>query len=1347
MPKKKGQEQNPELFMTEMQRNYLDIAGQISNTLLTEEDAERYSEFNRWTWAITQLSEDFYRPDESGNYPVMDEPSLKAFRNTYHRALHECDKVLKENSNDGISGKMKEISKQVKEMLEKDSAALEAVVIDKEHPMTLDDIIGLGRTITVDFGDQQVVSKGAALSSRIPVQVPDAPGGALDGYFTASSYVRPNEDTRSFFGKFKEKYPDLKNLFDHLENTSPSKIERHKLMDISPDKAVNEGNGGKYTDDPKTMKKAGTAYFADMLRGLVPAEELSEIKKKPQFFQAMCEFSKEYPKLSAQIYLYTDKTSGQRTLRLDPGCNVDKRNAAMSAVSSLVGKKGLIAEAQPMIAIINGKPVAGTFMTKAFDYCSTDITEKNPMMTAKAENYNNPAIFDDIAAMQAIDFICGNIDRHSGNYMLRFGEVDGKTKAIGITGIDNDLSFGMNVPEPNSSQRIGKRFVLPSEMGVIGKQTAQKILSIQEDQLRLTLSGYGLRKAEIDAACQRTKILQDAIKEGAKYYKDHPMEHGTLAPGHLRIVPENEWNKYSLQSLANTLKESESKKMNQFAVLNYMDKIVASTAKRRKREAKSEERSNEIRQKVFGQEIKPKQEIKPLEGKPIGTGIKYQVQKADMLGVDNPETIKVVIPEDEKLGKLSGANSSRIPVSFDGPDGKPKNGFFTAATFVSGKNQVKQFFDREIAKQSGENGHPEWADVLKRTYAHLQRGLDADRFAFNNYDLKKLGYDAETADRLKNDDDFNTYYQREILQPLYNIPANLQLGYIGFGADRNGTIEKRNVAMSKVGDLLGAPTALARSTTMQVQVGDKITDGVFMDEAPGMAYTSIRPGDKILEHTATAFDGSPALKDIANIQILDYICMNVDRNKSNLFYQFSKDGTKCIGVTGIDNDLSFGTLKLQPNKHYLEEPPLNDIKVVTVEMAEKIKSISHDALVHTLEGQGLTQNEINAAVERFTSVRDRIKSGQIRTVTDEEWKQMKLSDLAAESQSNLFANVSQTFSREVPSLMNTLKPDTPRGQVTYTHGEKVQDFSKEVIEKTKLEQTVSDETDDLLDQFSQSFRKMNAEHSMSDAEILKFAGRYADTALKNVKEGTSILHGQSQFYTDLSERAAAYANYTKQLTEKVKNGGELSSEDFSGLISGVNSLNDAAGKYISHVNDTAHPSRTQQKRKKLAEQISRNTAKMRSLVQVNSDMREVEAKPEEVMHRKIKNRQEYLTAHGNDISDEAFKQNVATMIYLNLLKQNAVQLVKGKKMINALMQSTHDKNIEQIMATPAFGALISQNKKEQIIEMVNENTGSKLLSEYAKNRVQLAQAEAADYVRQNAVQQKKEKKQEGIGLA
>ena len=178
-------------------------------------------------------------------------------------------------------------------------------------------------------------------------------------------------------------------------------------------------------NDPKTMKKAGTAYFADMLRGLVPAEELSEIKKQPQFFQAMCDFSKEYQKLYAQIFLYTDKTSGQRTLRLDPGCNVDKRNAAMSAVSSLVGKKGLIAEAQPMIAIINGKPVAGTFMTKAFDYCSTDITEKKVRSTIKIIRWSMVRWHRDICALfrktNGINTVCNLLPIRSKWTKIRSG--------------------------------------------------------------------------------------------------------------------------------------------------------------------------------------------------------------------------------------------------------------------------------------------------------------------------------------------------------------------------------------------------------------------------------------------------------------------------------------------------------------------------------------------------------------------------------------------------------------------------------------------------------------------------------------------------------------------------------------------------------------------------------------------------------------------------------------------------------------------------------------------------------------------------------------------------------------
>ena len=45
------------------------------------------------------------------------------------------------------------------------------------------------------------------------------------------------------------------------------------------------------------------------------------------------------------------------------------------------------------------------------------------------------------------------------------------------------------------------------------------------------------------------------------------------------------------------------------------------------------------------------------------------------------------------------------------------------------------------------------------------------------------------------------------------------------------------------------------------------------------------------------------------MQIIDYICLNTDRHGANMMYHFSNDNPpKFLGVTGIDNDNSFGTM-------------------------------------------------------------------------------------------------------------------------------------------------------------------------------------------------------------------------------------------------------------------------------------------------------------------------------------------------------------------------------------------------------------------------------------------------------
>ena len=65
-----------------------------------------------------------------------------------------------------------------------------------------------------------------------------------------------------------------------------------------------------------------------------------------------------------------------------------------------------------------------------------------------------PAMQKSLADLQVLDNLLGQVDRHTQNHML---QSDKQGRAIGVTGIDNDFSFGMNKigasngPEKNHS--------------------------------------------------------------------------------------------------------------------------------------------------------------------------------------------------------------------------------------------------------------------------------------------------------------------------------------------------------------------------------------------------------------------------------------------------------------------------------------------------------------------------------------------------------------------------------------------------------------------------------------------------------------------------------------------------------------------------------------------------------------------------------------------------------------------------------------------------------------------------------------------------------------------------------
>lgn len=222
-------------------------------------------------------------------------------------------------------------------------------------------------------------------------------------------------------------------------------------------------------------------------------------------------------------------------------------------------------------------------------------------------------------------------------------------------------------------------------------------------------------------------------------------------------------------------------------------------------------------------------------------------------------------------------------------------------------------------------------------------------------------------------------------------------------------INRRNNAMSDYAQIIGMPELVAKSTSMTVINGDNIMHGSFMVNAKGVSYKqlgSTNPnGVKELSLTPGA------LKQISNMQILDYLCANIDRHAENMFYQIDDSDpfkVKITGIQGIDNDASFGKIDRTVNsqgKVFDRMSLLKDIKVMDRETADKIKKLNFNELEEKLRLAGLSAEELSAAYQRLEMLQERLNmSGKIEIIeNDAGWEKLyankrRLDNLSTNSQ-------------------------------------------------------------------------------------------------------------------------------------------------------------------------------------------------------------------------------------------------------------------------------------------------------------------------------------------------------------
>ena len=194
------------------------------------------------------------------------------------------------------------------------------------------------------------------------------------------------------------------------------------------------------------------------------------------------------------------------------------------------------------------------------------------------------------------------------------------------------------------------------------------------------------------------------------------------------------------------------------------------------------------------------------------------------------------------------------------------------------------------------------------------------------------------------------------------------------GIHDGARMDSRNAAMSAVAELLNVPKLLAKSVPMKIiDKNGREIEGTFMQEAEGVDVSNIREEDGHYGSEALKNLDGRGMKSIADLQVLDFICGNTDRHAQNVTYQFDKQTGKFIGVQGYDNDTAFGTLIPKDGDFVAHLTMPGNMMAVSQSMYERLKQITPEMLKFTLRGYGLSEAELDAAVQRMQIVKDTVE--------------------------------------------------------------------------------------------------------------------------------------------------------------------------------------------------------------------------------------------------------------------------------------------------------------------------------------------------------------------------------------
>ncbi len=320
---------------------------------------------------------------------------------------------------------------------------------------------------------------GGAMSSREAIEYTDNNGRVHRGFFTPEKQETSfQDDWRALKAEVIKEFPEYKNIINHI--------------------AANKALWKEFiTAGKKDFLNGGSKNVDDWL------EKYENMPKEPVFKKLMEKLSVEVHRLNNLHGLY--KKSG-----IEKGDIIAKRASAMTDVAMELGYPDLLANSYRLTLSRNGEQIPGVFI-EAADLETVDKSKwriDDPIFEMPENEFDNPKFLKSLADLQILDYLCGNIDRHKGNFFVRQDISDPeKPHLIGVQGIDNDLSFGVVFGGEQQLARQENLMVISSEM-------AEAILKLTDNKLKEIMKKNGIKdKDQLDFAQERLHGLKSRINQ------------------------------------------------------------------------------------------------------------------------------------------------------------------------------------------------------------------------------------------------------------------------------------------------------------------------------------------------------------------------------------------------------------------------------------------------------------------------------------------------------------------------------------------------------------------------------------------------------------------------------------------------------------------------------------------------------------------------------------------------------------------------------------------------------------------------------------------------------------------